>query len=85
MQGKRIENNKWPNKQGEYSKWIREGDKDIKWMFMPPKAGYGLSTLSLHKIIEHEDNSITVEGSILVKGKGGSWHGYLEKGIWREA
>jgi hypothetical protein len=42
--------------------------------------------LSGHSVVEHDDGTITVSPSILVnKGEGNvSWHGYLEKGIWRE-
>lgn len=42
--------------------------------------------LSAHQIVEHEDGTITVSPSILcTDGKAGhSWHGYLERGVWRE-
>lgn len=44
--------------------------------------------LSNHKIIEHEDGTITVRPSILVIGGDSAsdprWHGFLERGIWRE-
>jgi hypothetical protein len=39
----------------------------------------------LHTIVEHEDGTITVSPSILVTGSHGKqWHGYLERGVWRE-
>lgn len=41
-----------------------------------------------HKVTEHEDGTITVTPSILIHsprtGKGEKWHGYLERGVWRE-
>lgn len=49
-----------------------------------------------HVITEHDDGSISVGGSILghtiaserIRGHGpitaGSWHGWLERGVWRE-
>lgn len=49
-----------------------------------------------HRIEEHEDGTITVHGSILghdvesqkITGHGpissGTWHGWLERGVWRE-
>lgn len=42
--------------------------------------------LSKHTVTEHEDGTITVSPSILTtNGEGGeSWHGFLEKGVWRE-
>lgn len=42
--------------------------------------------LTRHAVIEHEDKTITVSPSILV-GQGTTntpWHGYLERGVWRE-
>ncbi len=46
----------------------------------------GLSTnLANHKVVEHEDKTITVSPSILVaEGRDPTWHGFLERGIWRE-
>lgn len=43
--------------------------------------------LSRHEVVEHEDETITVSPSILVGRPGGprpAWHGYLERGIWRQ-
>lgn len=43
------------------------------------------ANLGGHAILEHTDGTITVSPSILVTGGySKSWHGYLEKGIWRE-
>jgi hypothetical protein len=45
----------------------------------------GMGTLGLHTVVEHEDRTITVSPSILITGHHGKqWHGYLERGIWRE-
>jgi len=49
-----------------------------------PNMGCNLTS---HKIVEHEDGTITVSPSILISsGRKGvdKWHGYLEKGVWRE-
>ena len=47
-----------------------------------------IANLGGHKVIEHEDGTITVSPSILITTKNGGnqiqWHGYLERGIWRE-
>jgi hypothetical protein len=46
-------------------------------------------SLAKHLITEHEDGTITVSPSILVRGTLGTdprkleWHGYLERGVWR--
>jgi len=48
-----------------------------------------LGNLSAHEVLEHEDGTITVSPSILVTTRRDGadvelWHGYLERGIWRE-
>lgn len=58
---------------------------DGKWWARPPLPGFSAGILSDHQITEHEDGTITVSPSILVEGTGGnSWHGYLERGVWRK-
>jgi len=67
---------------------VRAGEYGIhplndQWYARTPN-GY-LGCLSEHEVIEHEDGTITVNPSILVADeKRTLWHGYLEKGIWRE-
>lgn len=67
---------------GDYGKDPRDGG----WVCTTPNGHLG--NLRGHAVVEHEDNTITVSPSILVHfgtaGRNGSWHGYLEKGIWRE-
>lgn len=67
---------------GEY------GKVDGVWHCVPPGNKKLLGCLSGHKVIEHEDGTITVSPSILISYSGGdgdfSWHGFLERGIWRE-
>ena len=58
---------------------------DGHWWHIPPASGYGLGKLCLHTVIEHEDGTITVSPSILDTGVNHrQWHGYLERGVWRE-
>lgn len=41
--------------------------------------------LANHDVTEHDDGTITVSPSILVENSNGEgWHGYLERGVWRE-
>ena len=49
-----------------------------------PKGWGGI--LSNHTVMEHEDGSITVTPSILIGPAGDSpgWHGFLERGVFRE-
>lgn len=42
------------------------------------------ANLSSHEVVEHSDGTITVSPSILVTSHHGTWHGYLEKGEWKE-
>ena len=51
------------------------------WVKLP--NGVGPSNLANWNPIEHEDGTITLSPSILDRG-GSGWHGYLERGIWRE-
>lgn len=65
-------------KEGEYGK-----GSDGVWYCRPP--GNRMGNLSNHEVTEHEDGTITVSPSILISGPNlKSWHGYLEKGIWRQ-
>jgi hypothetical protein len=70
---------------GEYSKTL-----DGRWYAHVPHAypdRWLVGNLSKHDVTEHEDGSITVSPSILVtSGRDDQvqWHGYLERGVWRE-
>lgn len=72
---------------GEYGK-----DKDGSWWVRAPKGGgagamiTGRGADSDWKVIEHEDGTITVSPSLgfMREGGGYTFHGYLEKGVWRE-
>ena len=64
---------------GEYGKWTEDGN----YYGVPPGTDL-CANLASHKIEEHEDGTITVSPSILVRGAPGeSWHGYLVRGDWR--
>lgn len=90
MQGRRV----YPDEQGQI--FLAPGDyvKDPKtgeWIARPPKENVFGGGLRKHEVIEHEDGTITVSPSILVNAPGqyhdpssGTWHGFLERGIWRE-
>lgn len=55
------------------------GRIDGVWHVRPPKGDVGV--LEAHTVMEHEDGTITVSPSILLEGV---WHGFLERGVWRE-
>ncbi len=61
---------------GDYGK-----DRNGLWWVRPPKPEIHMGALtSEHKVVEHEDGTITVIGSILTEG----YHGLLEHGVWKE-
>lgn len=53
------------------------------WVCCSPN-GHG-GSLANHDITEHEDGTITVSPSILIRDSKGNelWHGFLERGVWR--
>jgi hypothetical protein len=55
-----------------------------QWACHPPRGTIGM--LVNHTITEHEDGTITVSPSILFSSTDPArdWHGYLERGVWRE-
>jgi hypothetical protein len=64
---------------GEYGRYAGQ------WMGIPPGTDM-LIGLRNHSVVEHEDGTITVSPSILVgvADTSNRWHGYLERGVWRE-
>ena len=82
MRGNRVDadaNGDFPLKEGDYGK-----DHLGRWYGKPPGFRSGYAVLSKHKVVEHEDGTITVSPSILVQNHMNKWHGYLERGVWRE-
>lgn len=65
----------WDLEPGDYC--VRNG---VAWVKLP--NGAGPSRLEGWGLTEHDDGTITVSPSILDNGSG--WHGYLERGVWRE-
>lgn len=79
MQGTRLPNGTdWNSTLPNGSYWKLN---DI-WYCITPNNLFG--NLSGHKVVEHEDGTITVSPSIFVNmGRNPNWHGFLEHGIWR--
>ena len=59
---------------GDYCRGV-----DGWWWIRPPVAALG--PLTEHGVVEHEDGTISVSPSIACD----EWHGFLERGVWREA
>lgn len=80
MNGKRV----YPNAEGQL--WLEEGEygkgTDGVWRARP--FGNHTGSLEAHTVVEHEDGTITVSPSILIDDGRNKWHGYLERGVWRE-
>jgi hypothetical protein len=84
MEGKRVY-----LKDGQKALPLLEPGEYIKseagsWYACTPNGHLG--NLGDHQVTEHSDGTITVSPSILVTlvGTEEGWHGYLERGIWRE-
>lgn len=85
MQGKRQDlTDEHPVHQpGEYGIHPDDGN----WYCCAPTDGDFFGGLAKHNVVEHENGTITVSPSILITkpSTGAQWHGFLERGIWREA
>lgn len=87
-EGKRI----FPNEDGHLILAAGDYGKDLRgvWMARCPDPEISMGSLESHDVVEHEDGSISVTPSILIQYPYGDqqivkrWHGFLEKGIWRE-
>jgi hypothetical protein len=82
-----------PTRTDESGEWVRPvpgaywfESKAGTWSAMPPGAPeHCRGSLSDHTVIEHEDGTISVSPSILASMSPlFSWHGFLERGNWRE-
>lgn len=66
---------------GAYMK-VTKGGRPWCWYIVDP-TGDRSSIREHHSVTEFEDGTITVSPSIVVR-HGNLWHGWLERGIWRE-
>lgn len=84
MTGRRVEPREDQERHlqaGEYGKDALDGF----WRARPPETEL-VANLGKHEVTEHEDGTITVSPSIGVhQSNVGTWHGYLERGVWRLA
>jgi uncharacterized protein DUF6527 len=76
----------WELEPGDYCVRVdAESGVRIAWVVTP--NGNGPARLEGWDLTEHDDGTITVSPSILAHPSGNQpgWHGFLERGIWREA
>lgn len=80
MTGRRLPDGDYAQaERGSYWRDPRNG----LWYCVTPNGRMG--NLGGHTVVEHEDGTITVSPSILVdQPSHRAWHGYLERGVWRE-
>jgi hypothetical protein len=65
---------------------MHPSDAGQVWYCRAPVPGEIMfsGNLTNHEVTEHEDGTITVSPSILIRrGRGKEWHGWLERGVWR--
>lgn len=83
--GRRNDLKEWSWAEGEGAREYDYGKRpDGVWYCFPPNLNMG--SLAGHEVVENDDGTITVSPSILVEDYNGrSWHGFLERGVWRTA
>lgn len=71
---------------------VQPGDywKSARSVFEACAPNGDIGRIKTHKVIEHEDGTITVSPSLIFPKPGDTttntgWHGWLERGIWRKA
>jgi hypothetical protein len=58
---------------------------DGTFMSRVPEPQFHAGSLAGHSVVEHDDGTISVSPSILhTEPNVGQWHGFLERGVWRE-
>lgn len=83
MQGKRVSNH--DELFATRGSWLLV-NRDGKRIFLINTPNGHIGDVSRHEVTEHEDGTITVSPSILVSDASGElYHGFLERGVWRQA
>ena len=86
MTGRRNDVPPWALASGDYTVRTNGATGErIAWVVTP--NGHGPARLEGWTLTEHGDGTITVSPSInaLPDDSGPGWHGFLERGVWREA
>lgn len=93
MQGRRLPDITWgagtdawdaERRPGDYARIVKD-DTTWGWYVVTPNGHVGTLRRN-HTVVVEQDGTITVSPSILLSliGTGEGWHGWLERGIWRE-
>ena len=71
-----------PGSYGRSTALFRGSETSQNWWQVTAPDGSGCTlNPSIHTVTEHEDGTITVHPSIVTS----TWHGWLERGVWRSA
>jgi hypothetical protein len=54
-------------------------EQQLWWQVYAPDGSCCSLNPAIHSVTEHEDGTITVQPSIVTS----TWHGWLERGVWR--
>lgn len=85
MLGRRREDGTkpWELEPGDYCVRVDASGKRMAWVVTPSSNGPARDGWTL---TEHDDGTITVSPSILAHPTADApgWHGFLERGVWRE-
>lgn len=75
----------WDLEPGDYCVRV-DADTGVRVAWVNTPNGNGPARLDGWDLTEHEDGTITTSPSILAHATGDAteWHGYLERGVWRE-
>jgi hypothetical protein len=55
------------------------GERFMWWQVTAPDGSGVILNPAIHTVTEHEDGTITVHPSIVTP----TWHGWLDRGVWR--
>jgi hypothetical protein len=65
--------------------WLLVERNGVRTFLVNTPNGH-VGDVSRHDVVEHDDGTITVSPSILVSDASGTqYHGFLERGVWRDA
>lgn len=61
------------------SEWAKKYPQQGWWNVVAPDGSACSLNPAIHTVTEHDDGTISVQPSIVTT----TWHGWLERGVWR--
>lgn len=68
---------------GSYMKVLKADGSTWCWYIRDPNGDCASIGFGTHAVTEYDDDTISVSPSIVVP-HGQRWHGFLERGVWRQ-